>query len=253
MDMVELNLATVAGKAALKSSRKFELRSKLVKTSPCKEVPEIAWDDIQIGRLLGKGSFNNVNAVILSSKYKCNDSRYAIKYLRDSVMLRSDSFTKGAADLVTESELLKHLQHENIVKLHGISKGCVSESYLNNRRFFLILDRLDCSLADKIQEWRFEEERLSPSRSLRDISMPRLNGGLSESQRLQLNDRLRSVAIPVANALQYLHSKNILLRNLKPANIGLDANRTVKLFDFGLSREIKNRVRRMTRDIGSPL
>jgi serine/threonine protein kinase len=254
MTMTPSHLTNLAGETALSSSRKFERNSELVKSSSCEAAPEIRWDEIRIGRLLGKGGYNNVNAIILSSKDdESNAKKYAIKYLRDSVMKNKDTFTAGAADLVTESKLLQHLQHENIIKLHGVSEGCVSRSYLNNGRFFLILDQLTCSLADKILEWRFEEQKLSPSNSSLIIAVSRLKGSRSSPQKHRLYDRLRSVAIPVANALQYLHSKNIIFRDLKPANIGFDANGIVKLFDFGLSREIKDDVRRMTGNIGSPL
>ena len=255
MTRIHPHLAAIAGETALNSSRKFQCNSQLVKSSPCEEVPEIAHDNIRIGRLLGKGGFNNVNEVVLLSKDGTNENRYAIKYLRDSVMKRSDKFEVGSSDLVNESKLLQHLQHENIIKLHGISEGCVAKSYRNDRRFFLILDRLSCSLADKIKEWRLDEQKLSLSLSnlSRVISIPRFTGGLSERQQLRLHDRLSSVATPIVNALQYLHSKNILFRDLKPANIGFDANGTVKLFDFGLSREVKKEDRRMTGNIGSPL
>lgn len=60
---------------------------------------------------------------------------------------------------------------------------------------------------------------------------------LSKPQRL--HDRLRSVMIPIINALRYLHYKNIIFCDLKLANIRFYANGTVKLFDFGLSREVK--------------
>jgi serine/threonine protein kinase len=118
MTRIHPHLAAIAGETVLNSSRKFQCNSQLVKSSPCEEVPEIAHDNIRIGRLLGKGGFNNVNEVVLLSKDGTNENRYAIKYLRDSVVKRSDTFEVASSDLVNESKLLQHLQHENIIKLH---------------------------------------------------------------------------------------------------------------------------------------
>lgn len=50
--------------------------------------------------------------------------------------------------------------------------------------------------------------------------------------------RIETVALGVANAMNYLHQKHILFRDLKPANIGFDNDGKVKLFDFGLARHI---------------
>ena len=41
--------------------------------------------------------------------------------------------------------------------------------------------------------------------------------------------------------LEYLQSKNIIFRNLKPENIVINKNGYIKIIDFGLSKEIKDR------------
>ena len=45
-------------------------------------------------------------------------------------------------------------------------------------------------------------------------------------------------AVNIADALEYLHRKRILYRDLKPANIGFDQEGNIKLFDFGLAVEL---------------
>lgn len=246
--MLQPTFAILAGQSALRSTKNFDERSQLIKTTPSKDIPEITWDDITVGRLLGKGGFNNVSEVTLKSQ---GDKRYAVKYLRSSIMRQRSTFETGAADLVTEGLFLQYLQHENIISLHGISEGCVSQSYRNNRRFFLVLDLLSTSLDTKIIEWRSEEQKQSARLGLNSVR--RLSEGPNESQKLRLYERLRSVAIPVIEAMKYLHSKNIVVRDLKPHNIGFDADGKIKLFDFGFAREISNDGKRLTGNTGSPL
>jgi len=122
-----------------------------------------------------------------------------------------------------EAKFLASLSHPNIIKLRGMAAaGTSGFASMTERGYFLLLDRLQCTLEHKIDHWKNLEKAIG-------VEGSKGRGFLAE--------RLH-VAFDVAAALSYLHANNIIYRDLKPDNIGFDVRGDVKIFDFGLAKEL---------------
>ena len=137
----------------------------------------------------------------------------AMKCLRPQIRSDAEQFMIGVEDLVHETAMLASLDHKHIVKLHGRAGGCVSNSFRLSDGFFILLDRLKDTLDERIVRWKNQgaDKKGQPSMS-------------------QLK-----TAVSIADALSYLHTKRIIFRDLKPANVGFDSTGVLKLFDFGFA------------------
>ncbi|KAJ6800795.1 LEAF RUST 10 DISEASE-RESISTANCE LOCUS RECEPTOR-LIKE PROTEIN KINASE-like 1.2 [Iris pallida] len=115
-----------------------------------------------------------------------------------------ETHDKGVEQFVNEVEILSRVRHPNLVTLYG----CTSPK---SPRLLLVYELVpNGTLADHLHD------------PLRSRSLP-------------ISLRL-SLAIDAASALFYLHSVDIIHRDVKTHNILVDQNYNAKVADFGLSR-----------------
>lgn len=125
--------------------------------------------------------------------------RYVIKRLPTDVQNKA-VLVKGIVDLAMEFKFLAILDHRHISKLRGVSDGDpFDESY------FLILDKVNEVLPQKIKAWGIVD------RGSKGITGA-ITGGKKRLVEL-MTDRLQ-VAHDIASALGYMHSRNLIYRDL---------------------------------------
>eukprot|EP00934_Nitzschia_sp_Nitz4_P003307 Nitzschia sp. Nitz4//scaffold126_size65214//59948//61181//NITZ4_006168-RA/size65214-snap-gene-0.59-mRNA-1//-1//CDS//3329534725//3297//frame0 len=207
-------------------------------------IPQLALSEIVLGRLVGQGGFSMVCTIdevkldeVFDTGEKESQSRltfanslkentYVLKILRTD--LPEEEHIKGIVDLAIEADFLKVLHHPNIISMQAMSNSDPYES-----RFFVVLDRLSITLDWKFTQWNAE---VSESKG---FWLGPCGYCCSKKQFLYQTwvERI-TAARDIANAIYYLHSKRIVYRDLKPDNLGFDATGTLKLFDFGLAKDL---------------
>ena len=152
------------------------------------------------------------------------DARYAVKRIR-SCLVGVEEITDAAIDLAREAEFLKALAHPNVVRIRG------TINIPGHPKYALILDRLYDTLDVQMQKWNAEMKQYKGKFK-----------SLIKKIKVKLNkmwfDRLIA-AYDLAKGMAYMHSRGILHRDLKPQNIGFDIRGDIKIFDFGLAKELK--------------
>lgn len=162
-------------------------------------------------------------AYLSRKKSKKKGGSFALKQVSlELASLDKVNYLKGLVDLSTEAKLLAGLDHEHIIRLCGVSLEGFSD--------FIIIERLQETLSRRLRTW------MKTDRQCKGITGV-FTG--SKMKRLALDRERMKTAYNIATGLDYLHSRNVIFRDMKPDNVGFDGHGTTKIFDFGLAKELK--------------
>lgn len=132
-----------------------------------------------------------------SNVYKANHKDDINKLYAIKVIRLKGLHKKIINNLDSEINIMMKIQHENITKLHDVIK--------TNNHIYLIMDFCDGGdLHQYIKK----------------------NGKFDENNSKQ-------IFLQIVNGIRFLHSNNLIHRDLKPHNILLSSNGNIKIADFG--------------------
>mmetsp|Transcript_32330 Transcript_32330/g.52228 ORF Transcript_32330/g.52228 Transcript_32330/m.52228 type:complete len:399 (+) Transcript_32330:152-1348(+) len=165
-------------------------------------VPRIAFDDLQMLNQIGSGTFGEVFKAQFIGKELVHNGEVILK---PNTTVAVKKLFKGHLDPIVyeefmkEVDIMKHLKHRGVVKLLGLCENPLL---------------MVCEF----------------------MSRGSLNHIINDPEASLTLDNIVNFGIEMAEAMDYLHSVNIIHRDLKSHNILVDEDWHCKISDFGLSR-----------------
>lgn len=166
--------------------------------------------------LLGKGG---MGAVYRASDHRISGKIWAVKEMSDSALQDPQEKTEAIRAFQSEASLLASLDHPNIPK--------VIDYFSEAGKYYLVMDYV-------------------PGETLEALMRAKTTP-FQEDQVVQWG-------VQLCDVLSYLHSRQppVIFRDLKPGNVMLQPDGTLKLIDFGIARLFKPGRSADTMAIGTP-
>ncbi|XP_035668158.1 uncharacterized protein LOC118410507 isoform X2 [Branchiostoma floridae] len=174
---------------------------------------DIEYEDLVEREWIASGSFGDVY------KAKINSTEVAMKYMTDSVS------AQNATDLLHEERNLRRLCHQNVIKFHGTAY------WAHHEKVVFVTELCQDNLRDYIS---YKKDR-NPGKHRKGTA-----------EREAAFSVIKPLAVQLATALSYIHSVNLVHRDLKLENILIKIHEpstdgaVIKLADVGLTKKAEN-------------
>lgn len=147
-------------------------------------------------RILKQLGEGGMGTVYLAEDILTDNMLFAVKTIRHSIINKFRAM--GTNYLKNEYEIMTRLKHPNLVRVFELGE--------DNNNYFIVMEYIEGELLSK---------------------------HIKQPKRMRI-ERIIRIIVGILRAMEYIHSRDIIYRDIKPGNIMLSGE-GVKLLDFGLS------------------